>query len=340
MKLVLFPPVGIERLEHIISAVEGDVIQAESEEEAVDAIVTSDALIGKITPRMLEAARRLRWIQCPTASLEHYLFPELIRHPSVLTNMRGLFSDVIADQVMGYILCFVRNLHIYVRLQLERRWEPCGGEQLRPAFETGPAVLSPLDLATLHLADRTLGILGLGGIGRELARRAAAFGMSLLAIDAEAEDSGKDDERKLPKSLAEIWPPDRLDDFLAASDFVCVCLPHTPKTYKLLRRAQFRRMKPTAYLINVGRGVIVDLADLTAALKEGEIAGAALDVFEVEPLPPEHELWGMENVIITPHVAGFSPQVPGRHLEVLLENIHRFREGYPLLNVVDKEKWY
>ncbi|MCZ6793963.1 MAG: D-2-hydroxyacid dehydrogenase [Planctomycetota bacterium] len=340
MKLALFPPVDEERLKRIVSTVDGDVAVGRSEDEAVDAIVTSDAFFGKITPQMLKAARRLRWIQSPTASLEHYLFPELIRHPAVLTNMRGIFSDVIADHVMGYVLCFARNLHIYVRRQVEASWSPCGGEEHRPEFHAGAATVTAMDRATLHVADLTMGIVGLGAIGREVCRRAAVFGMSLLAVDAEVEDSQRKDVRELPPRLKEIWPTARLDEMLALSDVVCVCVPHTPRTFKLFRRARFQRMRRTAYFINIGRGAVVDLADLTAALRAGEIAGAALDVFEVEPLPSDHDLWRLDNVIMTPHVAGFSPRVAERHLEVLLENIHRFREGYPLLNVVDKEKWY
>jgi phosphoglycerate dehydrogenase-like enzyme len=143
-----------------------------------------------------------------------------------------------------------------------------------------------------------------------------------------------------PPGVAALWRPDRLDDLLATSDFVVIAAPHTPETYKLFRRGQFRRMKRTAYLINIGRGVIVDLADLTAALRAGEIAGAGLDVFETEPLPPDHPLWRMENVIITPHVAGASPRIAERHLEVLLDNIVRFRAGEPLRNVASKTAWY
>jgi phosphoglycerate dehydrogenase-like enzyme len=197
-----------------------------------------------------------------------------------------------------------------------------------------------MDLATIHVADQTLGIVGLGAIGREVARRAGAFGMALLAVDPRPAESHRRDSRPLPPSLEEIWPPDRLDDLLAGSDFVCITAPHTPQTYRLFRRPQLARMRRTAYLVNVGRGAIVDLADLVAALRAGEIAGAGLDVFEEEPLPAGHPLWSMENVIITPHVAGCSPRIHERHLEVLLENVRRFQDGRPLLNMVDKENWF
>ena len=119
-----------------------EVVNAGSEDDAVREIADAEAFFGKITPRLLAAARRLRWVQAPTASLEHYVFPALVAHPCVLTNMRGLFSDVIADQVYGYMICFARNLHLYVRNQLAARWAPVGGEAERVGFATGPAGLS------------------------------------------------------------------------------------------------------------------------------------------------------------------------------------------------------
>ena len=127
---------------------------------------------------------------------------------------------------------------------------------------------------------------------------------------------------------------------LSQSDFVVIAAPHTPQTFKLFNRERIRKMKRSAYLINVGRGVIVDLADLTAALQAGEIAGAGLDVFEMEPLPAGHPLWKMPNVIITPHCAAASPRVPQRHLQTLLDNVRRFASGQPLRNVVDKKNWF
>ena len=333
MKLVIHPPVDPERLAKVRAAA-GDmtVVNAANDAEALRAIADADAFFGKLTPPLLAAAGRLRWVQSPTASLEHYVFPELVAHPCVLTNMRGLFSDVIADQVFGYVLCFARNLHRYLRNQAAGRWEPVGGEAERVTFATGPGHVTAIDRAHLHLADLTLGVVGLGSIGSEVARRGRAFGMRILAVDPV--------QATAPEGVAELWKPERLPDLLAQSDFVVIAAPHTPETAKLFRRPQLRQMKRGAYLINVGRGAIVDLADLTEALRAGEIAGAGLDVFEVEPLPAEHPLWRMENVILTPHVAGYSPRIAERHLGVLLENIRRFRRGEPLRNIADKARWY
>lgn len=354
MKLVLHPPVEPERLARIVEAARPmTVVNARDEAEARAAIADADAFFGKLTPSLLAAARQLRWVQAPTASLEHYMFPELVEHPSVLTNMRGLYSDVIADHVFGYVLCFARNFHHYIRNQLDARWAPAGGKaesSIRPlarnvrrhledqlgeaeqsGFVTGPAAVSAVDRSHLHLADATLGVVGLGQIGSEVARRGLAFGMRVLAVDPI--------QTAAPPGVAALWRLNRLPDLLRESDFVVIAAPHTPETVKLFRRAQFRQMKPTAYLINIGRGAIVDLADLTDAIMAGELAGAGLDVFETEPLPPDHRLWAMPEVIITPHVAGASPRIAERHLAVLLENVSRFARGEPLTNVADKPRW-
>lgn len=332
-KLVIHPPVDNARERAITEAARSmGVVNAFDEFVAEHEIVDADAFFGRITPPMLAASTRLKWVQSPTASLEHYLFPELIAHPCTLTNMRGLFHDVIAEHVFAFILSFTRNLHIYIRQQMEARWEAVGGEEGRHPFPLGQSFVTAVDRAHGHLEGKTLGIVGLGSVGSEVARRGAAFGMELCAVDP--------NEREITGLEVRLWRPARLPELLRVSDFVVVAAPHTPETEGLFRREQFRQMKPEAYFINIGRGVIADLTDLTAALEAGEIAGAGLDVFEVEPLPPDHALWRMENVILTPHVASNSTHIAARHLEMLLENIRRFAVGEPLRNVVNKRMWY
>jgi phosphoglycerate dehydrogenase-like enzyme len=332
-KLTLWPAVDTSRLRRIRAVDDALVIaNCETEAAARDEIADSDGFIGKLTPGLLASAKRLRWVQAPTASLEHYMFPELIEHPCTLTNMRGLFSDVIADHVFGLVLCFARNLHTYIRRQLRAEWAPVGGESERTGFRFGPASITEIDRRHQHLADLTLGVVGAGAIGCEVLRRAAAFGMRRLAVDPVC--------RAVPEVLDDVWFPERLDDLLAESDYVVIAAPHTPSTEKLFRMPRFQAMKRTAVLINIGRGAIVDLNDLTMALTQRLIAGAGLDVFEVEPLPANHPLWRMENVIITPHIAGTSPRIAERHLATLLENVRRFSKGEELLNVVDKRNWF
>ncbi|MEP7362990.1 MAG: D-2-hydroxyacid dehydrogenase [Acidobacteriota bacterium] len=355
MKLVVWPPIEAERLEKVRAAAGSAdatagvtdaaglasratttgiagamrVVNCSEVDDALREIADADGFFGKMTPELLASAKQLRWIQSPTASLEHYLFPALIEHPCTLTNMRGLFSDVIADQVMGYVICFARNLHLYMR---RRKWQPCGGEGARVGFAQGPGVVNNIDKAHLHLSDCTLGVVGCGEIGAEVARRARAFSMPVLAVDPVRRES--------PCEGVTLWGMERLNDLLAQSRFVVICAPHTPETARMFSRALIQKMNSDGFLINIGRGAIVVLDDLVAALEAGEIAGAALDVFETEPLPEGHSLWAMENVILTPHVAGFSPRISERHLAVLLENVKRFARGEPLTNVVDKQRWF
>jgi phosphoglycerate dehydrogenase-like enzyme len=331
LKLVVFPPVSNVRLEKICAAAAPmTVAQPRAEADALVEIADADALFGYLTPPMLRCACKLRWAQAPTASMEKYLYPELVESSVIVTNMQAIFSDVIADHVMGFVLCFAKNFHVYLRQQLRGHWQMLGREVGELPGYGGPGEVHPSDRAALTLADCTLGLVGLGGIGRETAKRALAFGMRVLPVDPRALGT--------PRGVT-LWEPDRLDEMLGKSDFVVIAAPHTPQTYKLFRRERLRRMKPTGYLINVGRGAIVDLADLTAALTAGEIAGAGLDVFETEPLPADHPLWALPNVIITPHCAAASPRVAERHLETLLDNVRRFVAGEPLRNVVDKKLW-
>jgi phosphoglycerate dehydrogenase-like enzyme len=267
-----YPAIDDDRLAQLCAAApQLRIVNAADADAARQEIAGASGFFGKITPELLERATRLEWIQSPTASLEHYLFPELVAHPCRLSNMRGIFSDVIADHVMGYVLCFARNLHTYIRRQPRGEWRPVG-DDVHLDMSVGPGRVSGADRAHRHLADCTLGVVGVGGIGAEICRRAAAFGMRLTAVDPQI--------RAVPGVVAEVWPVSRLRELLEQSDFVVIAAPHTPETEKLIHYEQLCWMQRSAVLINVGRGIIVDLADLTRALEEGRIAGAALDVLE------------------------------------------------------------
>lgn len=311
MRLLIYPALDPSSVASVRAAApDVDVVTADDEDRAEALIADADALYGTITPRLLKAASKLRWIQAPIAGLERYLFPELVESDVVLTNQQGIYSDVIADHVMGFVLCFARGLHLSIRAQERRVWLK--------------------NVPVIHLGDQTAGIVGLGGIGTEVARRCATSGMRVIAVDPV--------KREKPDFVAELWPSDRLHDLLGAADFVIVCVPQTPETTGMFGPAQFAAMKPTAHFINVGRGKVVSLHAITDALRSGVIAGAALDVFEVEPLPTDHPLWGMPNVIITPHMAGESVHVAERRLETLTDNLERFVADQPLRNVVDKRR--
>ena len=314
MKLLIYSPGQPALPDHVREAVSGvTVVAVEDDAAAVREIVDADAFYGQITPSLLAAARQLRWIQSPAIGLERTMFPELIAHPVILTNPRGIFSDDIADHVMALVTGFARQMPRSMRQQLRHDW-------------------NPHDYQVRHLPDCTLGIFGLGGIGTAVAQRAAAFGMRVIAVDARRTDR--------PSGVAELWPSSRLPDLLHQSDFVVICAPETPETRGLFGSTTLKAMKPSAYLINIGRGKIVQLNALVEALRAGDIAGAGLDVFEIEPLPSDNPLWDLENVVITPHVAGIGPHTVERRHAVLLENVRRFVAGENLLNVVDKARWF
>jgi phosphoglycerate dehydrogenase-like enzyme len=335
MRIVIYPAVESDRFEALQKAApQAEWISAANASEAEAAMPGADAVLGKVTPAMLARADRLVWVQSFTASLEHYMFPELVAHPCTLTNVRGLFGDVIADQVMGYVLCFARNLHIYARQQVEHRYDPVGGEAARVSSLTGPGTVNAIDRATIYLPDSKMGIIGMGGIGSEIARRARAFGMSVRGVDRFP------DRVHSIEGVLRIDGVDQTPDLLGWSDFAVIAAPHTPETARWLDARMLGHLRPTSYLINIGRGAIVVLDDLVAALRAGKIAGAALDVYEVEPLPADHPLWDFPNVILTPHTAGYSPVIAKRHLAALVENVGRFARGEPLCNVVDKDLWF
>lgn len=309
-------PALVERLR--AAAPDVNVVVAHDPESCRREIVDADAFYGNITADVLAAAGRLRWIQSPNIGQERYMFPALVSHPAVMTNAAGIFSDDIADHVMGFVLIFARGFHRYQRHQERHHWAkaPGGGY--------------PTDV--IHLPDCTLGIFGLGGIGAAVAVRAHAFGMRVLAVDPRRTDR--------PPEVSELWQPDRLSDLLGASDFVVLCAPETPETRGLFDAAVIGMMRPNAYLINIARGKIVKLDPLVDALRAGRIAGAGLDVFDPEPPPSDHPLWDMPNVVITPHVAGAGPHSTERLHAILLENVRRFVAGAPLMNVIDKARWY
>ena len=335
MKIVIHPAVDRDRFSALrAEAPNAEWINAQSRDDALASMPGADAFLGKITPELLASSDRLRWVQAFTVSLEHYVFPALVAHSCTLTNMRGLFGDVIADQVMGYVLCFARNLHVYIRQQMDHRYEPLGGESSRVDNAFGPGTINAMDRATIFLPNATMGIVGLGAIGSEIARRAKAFGMRVIAVDRFPERCGK------IEGIADVQSIGDLPALLSQSDFVVIAAPHTPETERLFDATRIARMKPSAYLINIGRGAIVVLDDLVDALHQRTIAGAALDVYEIEPLPKDHPLWDAPNTILTPHTAGYSTEIAGRHLATLKQNVRRFASGQDPINVVDKALWF
>jgi len=295
---------------------EFSVVVAEDEDAAARVIGQAEGAFGTMPRALLAKAARLRWIQAPQAAPPAgWYYPELIAHPAVVTNFREIYNDHIGAHIMAFVLAFARGLHVYLPRQLERRWRP-----------------EPLDTGVVHLPEATALIVGVGGIGAEAARLAASFGMRVVGVDAR--------RREAPPGMAELHGAPALDSLLPRADFVILTVPHTPATEGFMDRARFQRMKRTAFFINIGRGMTTRLDDLAAALEAGEIAGAGLDVFEQEPLRPDHPLWTMPGVLITPHTAGFGPYLDYRRYDILADNSRRFLRGEPLRNVVDKASWF
>ncbi|MGA9013786.1 MAG: D-2-hydroxyacid dehydrogenase [Acetobacteraceae bacterium] len=292
------------------------VVIAEDQAAAEREIVDAEAAFGRLPREVLAKARRLRWLQAPQiAPPAGYYYPELIEHSLTVTNFREIFNDHISAHIMAFVLAFARGLQVFIPQQLRREWK-------KTRENSG----------VVHLPEATALIVGVGGIGAETARLASAFGMTVLATDARRTSA--------PPGVAELHKPEALDELLPRADFVILTVPHTPATEGFMNRARFQRMKKSAFFINIGRGMTTKLDDLVAALNAGEIAGAGLDVFEQEPLPAEHPLWTMPNVLLTPHTAGWGPYLDDRRYQIMVDNCRAFLDGKPLQNVVDKASWF
>jgi phosphoglycerate dehydrogenase-like enzyme len=277
----------------------------------------------------LEIAPGLRWLQLHSAGINHILDHPIMHRDVAITTVSGIHATPIAEYVFASLLAHRWRVPTWTECQREARW-PSGrwGLYARP-----------------ELRDSTLGIVGYGSIGREVGRLGRAFGMRVLALrrsrgkakEGYASEHMGNGEDAIPERF---FVPEELHEMLAECDYVVVALPLTLETKHLIGEAELRAMKPSAYLVNIARGAIVDEAALVRALGEGWIAGAGLDVFEREPLPDDNPLWSMDNVLISPHVAGFTPRYDERAAALFAENLERYLSGKPLLNLVDKTRGY
>lgn len=301
---------------------------AEEVEQALEDTV--EVLYTSYLPADLSRAPGLKWVQMHIAGVDHLLDHPLMKSDILLTTTSGIHATPIAEYVFASILVFNRRVPQMLYYQSRREW-PQGRWNL---------------FARPELRDRTLGIIGYGSIGREVGRIARCFGMRVVATKcsvSQMRDVGYavqgtgDREGAL---LDEAFPPERLSEMLSLCDYVVVAVPLTPETRKLIGEAELRTMKPSAYLVNISRGGTVDEGALIKALREGWIAGAGLDVFEEEPLPSDSPLYDLENVILSPHVSGFTLRYDERASDLFAENLRRYLAGEPLLNLVDKERGY
>ncbi len=277
----------------------------------------------------LELAPGLRWLQLHSAGANHILDHPIMQGDVYITTVSGIHATPIAEYVFASILAHRWHVPLWTRCQREHEW-PEGRWKL---------------YARSELRESTLGIIGYGRIGREVGRLGQAFGMRVVAYRRSEGSSKKgyfventgDPEGAIPERF---YRADALHDMLSECDYVVVALPLTPATHGFLGEEELRAMKPTAYVVNIARGPIVDEGALVRALREGWIAGAGLDVFEQEPLPSDSPLWDLEEALISPHVAGFTPRYDERAAALFARNLARYVEGKPLLNLVDKSAGY
>jgi len=304
---------ALSRLPHDLRMVVSDNPEAlKANAPEADAILYAH-VDGNLLARVLPLANRARWIHSLWTGVEGILGPELLAHHSILTNGRGVFRRPLADWVAAVMLFFAFDLRRVIKQQEEGVWKPFIG-------------------ATLE--GRTLGIVGYGAIGSASAARGRTFGMRIAALRRRPELSQGD-------SVADHnYGPAQLKELMAASDYVLVATPLTAETQGLIGGKEIAAMKPTAVIINIGRGPVIDEDALIRALESGRIRGAALDVFTTEPLPADHPFWKMPNVLLSPHTADRVEGFLDPAFDCFLENLDRFRKEVPLLNLVDKQAGY
>ena len=308
-----YSPLGPAELDALRAAAPDVKIVAPEAGRILAELPDADGVIGTITPEMLRVAKKLKWVQVGVAGVERFLSPELVRSDVTLTNCKILQGPEIADHAMAMLLALTRQIHRAIATRTQEEW---------PTREYRP----------IELQGRTAVVVGVGGIGTQIAVRAHAFGMKVIGVEVR-------DMPYLP-FLQACVRPDRLDTVLREADVVFVAAPHTAETEKMLGARQLELMRPGAYFIAVSRGKLYDAEALAKAVANKHLAGAGLDVTDPEPLPKGHPLWKLENVIITPHVAGRSDREHERYIALFKENLRRFSAGEPLLNVVDKQKGY
>jgi D-2-hydroxyacid dehydrogenase (NADP+) len=293
-------------------------VMAVNADNVMQEIADADAYIGDITSAEVRAGKKLRWVGVMSAGVEGVLFPkdgssDLRNSNIILTNNKIVQGPEIADHALAMLLMLSRNLDVLYRNDQQQLWKPSS-------------------FHGIELRGKTAVIIGVGGIGTQIAIRANAFGMNVIGVDPE--------DKPFVPFLTKVVKPDQLDEVIPQADVVFISAPHTPKSHKMMGAHEFELMKQHSYFIAVSRGGIYDMNGLVKALDERRLSGAGVDVTDPEPLPKGHPLWKFENVVITPHVAGRSDQDAARMVGTIKENLQRFVEGKPMINVVDKQKGY
>jgi D-2-hydroxyacid dehydrogenase (NADP+) len=305
-------PPNLQRIKDISPSIE--VVATNDPKKIEISLPEADVIFGEVKPSYLPVAKKLKWVHYPYVGVDKALFPEFVVSNITLTCSRGLHKHQMTEHLFGMMLTFTRRLFAYRRSQLEKRWDT-----------------SPFKETQL-LSKSTLGILGVGAIGAEMAKVAKGFGMRVIGL------------KKGPSVHVEnvdvLLGRGDLPQLFRESDHIVVILPLTTETRNLITEKEFVLMERKPYFYNLARGAIVNTRDLIQALRQGGIKGAGLDVFEEEPLDKASPLWSMENVIITPHVGGLVPHYIREAIDSFLENLLRYLKGDPLLNIVDKQRGY
>ena len=291
-----------------------EALIATDEAEAISLAGEVEVIMGHFKPAVCAAAPNVRWIQSFSAGMDKFLFAEIIERDEVaISNVAGLYAPQGGEHAWALLLTLTRGIDESIRRNAERKW--AGG-------------------STVELIGMTLGVIGMGGFGIEMVKRAAGYDMEIIAVDPVRRDP--------PPGVSQLVDntKDNVHDLLRRADVVMMACPRTKETYHLIGREELALMKESAYLINVTRGGIIDEDALSDALRAGQIAGAGIDVTEVEPLAPESPLWDAPNIILTPHRAGASQHRPRKIFEFFLAQLERYLKGEPVLNIVDKRKGY
>lgn len=318
MRILLGNDVSEEKVKELKEAAPGARVDCATERaEVLERIPAAEAYVpGPWDEEVFAAAKRLQWVHFRSAGVFRRMFPALVDSDVRVTNSAGVFAVPMAEHALALMLALSRGLQHCARAGGDEAWA-----------RAGAAVRGNLR----ELNGSTLGVLGYGGVGRAAAARARCLGMRVLAV------------RRHPAAddCAEaVWGPHRLHDLLAEADYLLVSCALTEKTRGMIGEREIGIMKPDAVLVNVARGAVVDEPALIQALRDGRLGAAGLDVTEVEPLPADSPLWEMQNVIVTPHVSGGSPETGRRLHELLVENVRRYAAGEPLRNRVDKSTGY
>ncbi len=314
-KVLITHRIGSSRVEKIISQIgdKAEVVFDPEKSKIDDVIGDVEIIFGDFERRHILRAKNLRWVHLGYAGVDMILYPEIVNSDIIVTSSKGIHQFHMSEFLFGMILTLTRKFDKIYENQKQKRWD----KQVAREFEL--------------LNGKTIGILGLGNIGRQIARVSKAFGMYVIGMKR---------TKTSVDFVDEVVTKDEIQHLLENSDFIVVVLPLTDETYHLIGEREFNLMSKRPYFFNIGRGAVVDEMALINALREGKIRGAGLDVFEEEPLPQDSPLWEMENVLITPHIAGLFPNYWEEPTNIFIENFKRYIDGKQMLNVVDKIAGY